>query len=292
LNPGLANRKGNSIVFRWHSKYPALCAILLVLATSPASAARPAIPDVEVKLFLDPAKVLDRNHQPTQALRAAFQIEDKPVGIRMEFLDGAGRELEIAGWNIRLRKLTGKDYIQLTFKRRYRVTGGLDEALARAAGEGFDAQSGYESELDWNYQQQTLTFAWQQRAGDADRDDLSLPSATAARELAANRMPAELRGLKEKGWAEGVVARAHAYGPVEGQRWSGSHVEIDDKIAIEVWALRSAGRTGTEPVVEISFKASRYGPQAVARREKLLALLQVRGWLLKQGGLKTERILE
>ena len=280
-------------MFQRHFKYPNLLATVLILvACLPASAVQVASPDVEVKFLLDPAKVLDANHLPTQALRAAFRIAEKPVGIRMEFLDGLGRELDRAGWNIRFRKLQGKDYIQLTFKRRYRVEGGLDATLAKAAREGFDAQSGYEPEVDWSYQRQVLTFAEQQRAGHAGEEDLTLPSVQDARELADDKMPVELRSSKEQGWAKGVLSGARAYGPVEGQRWRGSHAEIDDKIDIEVWALMNANSTGTEPIVEISFKTSKYGEEAISKREKLMSLLEGRGWLLKEGRLKTEMILE
>jgi len=79
---------------------------------------------------------------------------------------------------------------------------------------------------------------------------------------------------------------------LDGQRWRGSHAEIDDQIDIEVWALQPGSRTGTETIVEISFKTRKYDEEAISKREKLLALLKGRRWLLKEGRLKTERILE
>ena len=72
-----------------------------------------------MKFFVDPSKVLDVNHLPSQALRSAFHLAPKPVEIRMEFLDGSEHELGREGWTIRFRKIQGQDHVELTFKRRY-----------------------------------------------------------------------------------------------------------------------------------------------------------------------------
>ncbi len=174
--------------------------IILIVACPPVWAAQPASPDVEVKFFVNPSKVLDANQMPSQALRAAFHLAPKPVAIRMEFLDGPEHELDHEGWNIRFRKIQGQDQIELTFKRRYPVDGGLDAALAKAALEGFNAaDNDFQSELDWTYQKQTLTFANQKAAGYSGEQDLSLPPAGAARTLADSGMPAKLRHFKHDG---------------------------------------------------------------------------------------------
>jgi len=47
-----------------------------------------------------------------------------------------------------------------------------------------------------------------------EEEDLTLPSARDVRELAEDKMPGELRSLKEKGWAKGVISGARLYGPV------------------------------------------------------------------------------
>lgn len=285
------------------SKYFVLLATVLgLVAFTRAPAAEPASPAVEVKFFLNPLQVLDTNYQPNDALRTAFQVakeeEKKPVAIRMQFLDGPRRELDQEGWNIRLRKVQGQDHIELTFKRRYPVDGPLDAALAKAAREGFDAAAAndYESELEWGYEKQTLTFANEKRAGDAGEQSLNLPSAGDAQQLAAgDKMPNKLRHWKEEGWAKRILSGACVYGPVDGWRWRGTHADIDGKIAIEVWALPTADRTGTEHIVEISFKEKKYDAQATAKREKLLKVfneINKKGWLLKKDVLKTKLILE
>jgi hypothetical protein len=85
-----------------------LTAILVLVVCSRVWAARPASPDVEVKFFVNPSKVLDADQMPSQALRSAFHLAPKPVEIRMEFLDGSGDELAREGWNIRFRKIQGR----------------------------------------------------------------------------------------------------------------------------------------------------------------------------------------
>ena len=105
-------------------------------------------------------------------------------------------------------------------------------------------------------------------------------------------MPDKLRHWKEEGWAKRILSGACLYGPVAGWRWRGSHAIIDGDIVIEVWTLPSAERTGTEHIVEISFKKKAYDAQATAKREKLLEFLIEKGWLLKNDVLKTELILE
>ncbi len=77
----------------------------------------------------------------------------------------------------------------------------------------------------------------------------------------------------------------------EDSRWRGSHADIDDKIAVEVWELPASSRARAQPIVEISFKVKAYDRAAIAKRNKLLALLKDRGWLLEEDQLKTQQII-
>jgi hypothetical protein len=269
-----------------------------LIAFPGAPAAAPASPAVEVKFFLKPHQVLDTNRRPNDALRTVFGVpketKKKPVKIRMQFLDGPNQELHHEGWNIRLRKVQGQDHIELTFKRRYHVDDSLETVLAKAAQDGLDARSTneYASELEWGYDKQTVTYANQKRAGDAEEQSLALPSAADAQDLVAKKLPAKLQQWKDDGWAKRVLSGACLYGPVDGWRWQGSHAKIDDKIAIEVWALPTADGIGTEHVVEISFKKNKYDRQVTGKRQKLLKILKKKGWLLENDVLKTTLILE
>jgi hypothetical protein len=263
-----------------------------------ALAAESASPSTEVKFFLKPRHVLDTNYRPNDALRTAFKVskekKKKPVLIRMQFLDGPRRELHQQQWNIRFREIQDQDHIEMTFKRRYPVDDSVDATLATASQDGFNAASAneYESELEWGYHKQTLTFAQEKRARDAEERSPTLPSPEDSRHLAEDKMPDKLEHWKEEGWVRRVLADACLYGPVDGKRWHGSHAEIDDKIVIEVWALPTADRISTEHIVEISFKKKKYDTQATVKRQKLLQFLKKKGWLLEEDVLKTTLIFE
>ena len=263
---------------------------LLVLVQFNAAAAKPAPPGVEVKLFLDPSVTLDARDQPSRDLLTTFQVTGNPVTIKMQFLDGRGLELHKAGWNVRFRTVQGKDKMELTYKRRYPVPSGLAAALARAERDGFDArEKDYEPELEWGYQQETLTFSNEKPK---DSTNPTLPSLANARTLAVDEMPGKLQRFRAGGWAKGILSGARIYGPVEGRRWTGSHADIDDDISIEVWTLPGASGTDTERIVEVSFKKKERSDKAVAKREALLKLLEQKGWLLPRDVLKTTLILE
>ena len=263
---------------------------LLVLVLLNAAAAKPASPGVEVKLFLDPSLTLDARNQPRRDVLAAFQATGNPVTIKMQFLDGPGLELHKAGWNIRFRTVQGKNEMELTYKRRYPVPSGLDAALAGAERDGFDDdEKDYEPELEWGYQQETLTFSNEKSK---ESTNPTLPSLANARTRAVNEMPGKLQRFRANGWAKGILSDANIYGPVEGRRWTGGLPDIDDAISIEVWTLPGTCGTGKERIVEVSFKKKERSDKAVAKREAFLQLLKQKGWLLPRDVLKTTLILE
>jgi hypothetical protein len=133
----------------------------------------------------------------------------------------------------------------------------------------------------------------QPEAGRVFREqDLALPVASDARTFAENEMPGKLRHFKHEDWARHVLAGGRIYGPAEGSRWRGSHAEISDKIAVEVWELPASRQKRAQTIVEISFKIKEYDQEAIAKRNKLLALLKGKGWLLEKDELKTERIID
>jgi len=248
---------------------------------------------VEVKFFLDPVKVLDANHQPNQALRTVFAVQpDQSVRMRMQFLDGRGQELHKAEWNIRFRKIDEDKDVKLTFKRRYPVADTLDATLARAAQDGFAKDPDYERELERGLTAETLTFSNPKKGDATGKGNLTLPSADVARAQAIEKMPGKLKRENSEGWAKQLLSTAVVYGPVNGQRWKGNHKDVDNKIDIEVWVLPPATGSGTERIVEISFKKKDYDESAKAKRKKLRELLQDKGWLLEEDVLKTKLILD
>jgi hypothetical protein len=269
-----------------------VCAVALIAGIGVA-VAKPAAPRVEVKFFLKPEVVLDANQQPTRDLLAAFQAAPASRRLHMQFLDGSGRELHQAGWSVRIRRVEGKKELELDYKRRYPVRGKLETTLEQAERAGFGAgENDYKPELEWGLTCQTLTFTNSEEIEGALADAAILPAPARARQLAVREMPGKLKRLAPAGAAARILSAASIYGPVEGRRWSGRHADIDDGIDIEVWAVRAASGTGTEHIVEVSFKKSRLDANAAAKRDALRSLLHEKGWLLERDVLKTSLIME
>jgi hypothetical protein len=118
---------------------------------------------------------------------------------------------------------------------------------------------------------------------------MELPEEADARRAAVAEIAGKLDRAGSVGWARGILAEAHAYGPVKGRRWSG---KLDGlKLDLEVWEVRMAGGKGTEPIVELSFKADDEA-KAESGRTTLERFLKAKGWLLQGDVLKTELILQ
>jgi hypothetical protein len=257
-----------------------------------AAAAEPASPDVEVKLALRPERVLDGQHRPTAEVAEFFGVEKPPLKIRMQFLDGPKQQLHESGWDIRLRMREDEPDLEITYKRRYRVPEGtLKSVLAQAADDGFDAdEKDYEPQVEWGLEKQTLSFSRSKTAPPAGSGPLALPAPAKSRAIVLAEIPGKLDEFRQPGWARKVLAQGHVYGPVEGRRWRGQRDDVDDKIDIEVWELRTT-TSKKEYLVEVSFKAKDL-KKTEGRRQALKEHLQQRGWLLDRDTLKTETILD
>jgi hypothetical protein len=178
----------------------ALLVGLLALVVINAVAAKPATPGFEVKFFLDPGKTLNASNVPTPDVLTAFNAAG-PLSINMQFLDGPGLQLHKAGWNVRFRTIEGKDEMELTYKRRSPIPIGLDAALKRAEVDGFGKEE-KKAEVEWGFQQRTLTFSREQNEPAANS---VLPLIADARTRALASMPDK---LTPHGWAKGILSGA------------------------------------------------------------------------------------
>jgi hypothetical protein len=268
----------------------ALTLAVLVLA-GPAGAKPPAVPDYEVKFMLIPAKVLDPVNEPDRSASQLLHLEDSVTKLRMLFLDGDGRELNAAGWNVRLRTIEDKEGVEFTYKKRFPVEKGkLDIVLNQVASEGFDRdENDYEPQVEWGLARQTLSFTRKKFVDLPGLRKMELPEAADARRVSIAKIAGKLDRVNHEGWARDILARAHLYGPVKGRRWSGrfNGIELD----FEVWEVRTKDGRGVEPIVELSFKEDDR-TKAESRRSKLKDFLQGKGWLLEQEILKTQLILD
>jgi hypothetical protein len=111
-----------------------------LLVAGAAYAGPPAVPDYEVKFFLEPARVLDNLNEPTRVLHDALGLSSSVTKLRMLFLDSKNHDLNEVGWNVRLRTVEDEDGIELAYKKRFRIGDRpLSQILERAASEGFGA---------------------------------------------------------------------------------------------------------------------------------------------------------
>jgi hypothetical protein len=261
-----------------------------LLVAKATAAGPPAVPDYEVKFFLDPAKTLDNLNEPSRVVHGAFDLSSSVTKLRMLFLDSRKHDLNEVAWNVRLRTIEGESGIELAYKKRFRIGDRpLSQILEQAASDGFGADDpNYRAQVEWG-SRRTLSFTRKKTAHVRGVKGMELPEEADARRAAVEQIAGKLDRTQQAGWARGILAEAHVYGPVKGRRWSG---KLDGlKLDLEVWEVRMAGGKGTEPIVELSFKEDD-GAKAESHRAKLERFLKEKGWLLKEDVLKTELILQ
>jgi hypothetical protein len=245
--------------------------------------------DYEVRLLVDPNRTLGEGFEPIDDIRDVFKIDERQQ-IVMQFVDGVGLTLNVAGWIVRLRAFEGEAKLQLTYKKRYPIDDGIDGALARAEADGFEADSDeYESQVEWGRRHKTLSISKKFELAPDGPDPLDLPGEQRSRALAMENLPAKLEEQVSLVSARNVLAEAHLFGPVHGERWKGKW--HGKKVSFEVWHIRALPGEEEQPVVEVSVKEDDRG-EAKRLRKKLRNQLEDQGWLIDGDALKTQMILE
>lgn len=263
---------------------------LTFLETPQASAAANAVPAYEVKFLAKPELVLNNDGTPRSEAIQTLGLNAAPRHINVEYFDTHALGLDAEGWNVRFRKKDDKNNYELTYKMRYPVINGdIDAALTLANQEGFDSSDdNYEAEIDWGYGKQTLSFPNTKKV-DSRITGTQLPSEKDALNLLLDKLPGKLKNWSASNWGKQQLTQARAFGPITFQRYEGTW--NGQELTLEVWPIRSAAGTGTENIVEVSFKTE--NPAAVTGlRSQLLQLLQNKNWLIPADGLKTQTILE
>lgn len=244
----------------------------------------------EVKVFMDPDLVLDGNQDLLSSVASAFSTAT-PRRYHVQYLDTASQELRADGWSIRLRKREDQGTHRLQYKMRYPAgSSGLETALLTAYGDGFDACSPLDVEVDWGYGgNKTLSFQDQLSISVPGLSGLDLPSLPQSRTLAESHLLSELADWNGGTWAQDQIDAARLYGVVYFERHVGEFHGLP--LNIEVWHLIDEAGTGIEYVVEASFKTTGFGT-ASGTRQLLIDTITSSGWLLPQDVLKTQMILD
>ncbi|MFI6642704.1 hypothetical protein [Streptomyces sp. NPDC050504] len=262
----------------------------LLAPASPAHAASNAVPTYEVKINLTTA-ALDAAHAPSSAVKSAFGITGSAKARSYSYYDTAAGDLDAEGWSVRLRHKDGSSFEE-TYKKRFPVTNGdLDAALTAANQAGFNSSdTNYKAEVDWGYAKQTLSFSNEKKRSASGYSGTTLPSSDTGRSWLVGDVPGKLADWKSAGWGTGVLKNTRAHGPVTAKVYGGAWGASDDA-SIEVLPVVGANGTGTEYVVELSFKTDSK-TDAAKLHDDAIALAESKGWLYRGDILKTQLILD
>ncbi|NBD27204.1 hypothetical protein [Paenibacillus glycinis] len=261
------------------------------VAPAPAHAAGNMVPDYEVKLLMNPSVVLGSDFKLTSAVLNAFSMPTTVTKMNVAFLDTDDEDIYSNGWSPRIRKMEGEDDFELDYKKRYAITNNdINAALTQANNDGFDSgDDGYEAQVEWGYQNKTLSITREKSGSKKGYDGMELPSIGDARSLMINDAPDKFNDWLNDDWGTDKLDDSRYYGPILAKRsigtWSGM------ELYIEVWPIKKASGSGTDYVVEASFKTDS-ATTASTKHDQLITFLQSKGWFLAQDSLKTQLIMD
>jgi hypothetical protein len=266
--------------------------LLALLSASLARAASNLTPDYEVKLLMDPSKVLGPDFKLTSTVLSTFSMPTSVTKMNVQFLDTDSKPIYNAGWSPRMRKIEGESDFELTYKKRYNVTNGdINGALTLANNEGFNSgDTGYEAQVEWGYQKQTLSISRQKTGSGSGYSGQDLPAKSASQKMMIDNAPDKFNNWLYSNWGDDQLSNSRLYGPILAKRSIGTWSGIS-KFYVEVWPIKDAAGTGTEYIVEASFKTTDRST-ASSKHDELVSFLQGKGWFLAQDSLKTALIMQ
>jgi hypothetical protein len=246
-------------------------------------------PNFEVKLFLNPARVLDVEFRPTHEVQKQLGLGDSHRKISMQFLDSRPPRLHAEGWGVRTRVFDHDPLTEISYKYRIPIgddgLDGVEAAVSKARGYHFDHS--YAAQVEWGFDKRTLSLTDKKLAKLHDRGSMEQPSRHRCLKLALHDLPGKLDHWKREDWAFDILTDCSIFGPVFGKRWTGKWHDV--KLSFETWAIKAETGAGFEPVVELSFKWE-HENEAGILRDRLIHSTRENEWLLEYDVLKTELI--
>ncbi|OPJ59850.1 hypothetical protein [Clostridium chromiireducens] len=251
----------------------------------------PAVPNYEVKIYMNPSVVLDSDNKLKQEVLDTFNMPSTVTKMSVEYLDSSNLDFNDIGWDVRLRKMEGDADFELTYKKRYSIANGnIDSALQTAALDGFDkSEDDYDAQVDWGYNKQTLSFSNDKDVSISGYSGMDLPSSKDSIKAAVKKIPGKLNNSISNNYGTTILQNSHIYGPVDAKRSIGSW--NGEKFYIEVWKIKATSGSGYDYVVEASFKTDDRS-SAQEGHDQLIELFNEKGWLLPEDQLKTQMILD
>ncbi|MFD9001547.1 hypothetical protein ACFV0T_11340 [Streptomyces sp. NPDC059582] len=261
----------------------------LFTTTTPAQAASNAVPTYEVKINLTTA-ALDASHNPLAAVKSAFGITGSAKARSYTYYDTDALALNAQGWDVRLRHKSGSSFEE-SYKKRFTVTNGdIDAALTTANAAGFSSSdTNYDAEVDWGYSKQTLSFSNEKSHSASGYSGTAMPSAATGLSWLVGEIPGKLEDWNSSNWGKTTLQASRSHGPVTSQVWGGAW-EVSDDAGIEVLPVVGASGSGTEYVVEVSFKTDDYDDASKLHTDAI-NVAESHGWLYHGDVLKTQTIL-
>jgi len=244
--------------------------------------------EYELKFLLDPELVLTDEQLLTEDMCALINAEPEYRTIDVIYLETPARAFDSEGWINRLRWKENKKKIECAYKKRYPLLGTdaetIRSALAQAEADGFTfSKKGFSAEIDWGYEQMTLSVTQEVSGKYKDYKSLAQFSTDDAAAFLKSTMPEEELNWGETQWGASMLDEAQMLGPLRYQRikgeWEGSEVQVD------IWPLPDGC------MAELSFTAAGL-ESAAAMRAQMAALLEEKGVLLHLDSLKTQTILD
>jgi hypothetical protein len=249
-------------------------------------------PDYEVKLLMNPSVVLNSgDHKLTPTVLSTFAMPTSVTKMNIQFLDTSSKEIYAAGWSPRIRKTEGESDFELTYKKRYPITGDdIDSTLTTANVGGFDSgDTSYDAQVEWGYAQKTLSISRKKTTSDSGYSGMDLPGTTASRNMLIDEAPDKFDDWVSNNWGTTKLATSTIFGPVLAKRSIGTWNST--QLYIEVWPIKDAAGTGTEYIVEASFKTTSRS-EAGQKKDALQTFLTGKGWFVAQDSLKTGLIMD
>ena len=249
--------------------------------------------ETEVHFMLDSAAVLEENHQLKKELRNEFEIGKKAKTFGVVYFDGEDRLFEQEGWinRIRLQEEKPEKGFELTYKKRYRISGtDVDDAVRRAVADGFDLSDGeWEAEVEWGFSHMTLSVSHEANVDAGELKSVAELTPETGLSMVEQNMPAEERDWTTEQWGSRALESAQLVGPVFFTRYSGKYK--DSKVQIEVWEIPEKDSGESRPITEISIKAEDCESASEIRGE-ISEKLQELGVLIEEDSLKTLQVMD
>lgn len=252
------------------------------------SAKENMIPNYEVKLLLNSETVLNSENELNEEYKDFFSAASNYQNVSVAYVDTPDKAFNAAGWTNRIRIKENAKKFELAYKKRYEIVDyDMDAALSATNKEGFDvSDDNYEAQIDWGYNNMTLSITRKKDVTNKGYGNLELPNTSDTIEILKDKMPNKENNWLYENWGTALIETGKKYGDVYCKKYSG--VLNDIEVDIEIWELVKSNKT--EYITELSFKEDTYAA-AERNRNKITSLLDEKGVLLHKDALKTQTIL-